>query len=127
MSPRNPVPFPAQALGQKLATGNALEETVTIYRGVRRTHPGFEDAERGIAKPRGGHTDVFEHNRGNTASMFTSWSKNRRVAQRFAGNDGVVLELTVPKSRTTWSPNIFPNEDEVLIERLVTDAKVSRQ
>ena len=78
------------------------------------------------SEPRGGHADVFEHNRGNTASVFTAWTTNEEVARHFAGSGGVILERTVPKSSLIWSPDQY-REDEKLLYGLITDAKVRRQ
>ncbi len=96
---------------------------VEVYRGVARGHPGFENARRGIATPRGGHRNPYLHNKGDTMSEFTSWTTDRSVAERFAGKDGVVLEMTVDKSKLISSPNRY-SESEVLIQGPVSGANV---
>ena len=100
----------------------------TVYRGVRSTHPGYKNATQGIANPRRsifGHKNPALHNAGNTKSKFTSWTTDRNIAKRFSGNDGVILETTVPKSRLIFTPDKF-QEKERLILGPVRNAKVTR-
>lgn len=85
-----------------------LNETVELYRGVRKytpdgkVSPAYEDALEGIVKPRGGifgHEDPDLHNAGTTeSSKFTSWTDDERIANRFAGKDGIVLKARIPKN-----------------------------
>jgi RHS repeat-associated protein len=84
-------------------------ETVTIYRGVNESHPGFSEAENGNAIPRGGDATPYEHNAGNTKSPYTSWTYNREVGVNYAlrpGGNGVLLEATVQASSLIWSPSL---------------------
>lgn len=99
-----------------------------LYRGVGKNHPGYKDATRGTAKPRKpltGHTDPELHNAGDTKSKFTSWTTDRDVAKTFAGDDGVILETSVPTSKQVPSPDKFC-ESEVLIKGAVKGAKVTK-
>ncbi len=84
---------------------------------------------------RGGVATAAEHNAGNTASNFTSWTTNPAVAENFAlrpNGLGVVMEVTVPTSSTVASPNIKDvmingvktNEAEVLMPGTVRGASV---
>ncbi|MDT7726088.1 MAG: hypothetical protein QOI21_2664 [Actinomycetota bacterium] len=48
-----------------------------LYRGVRHGHDqpdAYENAQKGIAVPRGGHSDPGLHNAIDTHSIFTSWT-----------------------------------------------------
>ena len=112
----------------RLVYSNALSGTrnrITIYRGVGRGHPGYEDAIRGIVKPWGGHDDPVLHNTGNTQSNLTSWTTDRSVAVAFAEEGGVVLQLTVDRSKLVPSPDLF-GEKEVQIRGPVYNAKVTK-
>lgn len=72
-------------------------------------------------------------------SPYTSWTTNPAVAENFAlrpNGSGVVLETTVPISRTVASPNLkqvvliqngqIVSESEVLLQSIVTGARVTR-
>jgi len=92
----------------------AVEETVTLHRGVNSESPGYSAATKGVVKSRGGssgHMNTLEHNagpNGTANSNMTSWSTNPEVAENFAlrtNGEGVVLTKTVPKSSTITSPN----------------------
>ncbi len=103
-------------------------ESVTLYRGVRSTHPGFQNAMEGIAKPRSrflGHSDPLKHNTEFTKSKFTSWTTDRNIAQRFSGRDGIILETDVAKRSTIVSPNLY-KESEVLLRGVIKGAKVTK-
>jgi RHS repeat-associated protein len=103
------------------------EEMTTLYRGVRPSHKGFNNAKRGIAKPRSrifGHTSVVEHNREDTKSKFTSWTTDRSIATRFSGRDGVVLEKRFQSGEKIMSPDIH-DENEILIRGTVRNAKAT--
>ena len=102
----------------------AAAETVTLMRGVSKTHPGFNDALNGVAKPRGGSATPAEHNAGNTQSPYTSWTTRAAVARKFAKKGGVIMTATVPKNRTVKSPDIF-HEGEVLIQGEVKGAQAT--
>lgn len=121
-------------IGWASLTGGAIgrasrnvQETTTLYRGVKNTHPGFQEAVQGVARPRQpltGHADPTRHNLGDTRSKFVSFTTDRNVARQFAGKEGVVLEARVPRSRTVASPDFF-NENEVLVLGDVSGAKVT--
>lgn len=105
------------------------EEFVTLWRGVRPNpnHPEqFDLALQGIARPRGGHADPFLHNRGNTQSIFTSWTTKSSQATQYArlnGAEGVVMEARIPRSQVHWSPDLYL-EGEQLVTGEVTGARV---
>jgi hypothetical protein len=120
------------------ALRGAASETTTLYRGVNEVHPGFAAANEGVAVPRRGVATAAEHNGGNTASNFTSWTTNPDVANNFAlrpNGSGVVMEVTVPTSSTVASPSLLNiqlkgsrtvvNESEVLLRGTVNGAKVT--
>ena len=89
---------------------------VTVYRGVHAEHPDLPNALNGQAFPIGGHASPYLHNQGNNASVYTSWSTNRGVAETFAngsGPGGVVLQQRVPANQLIKSPDKF-KEFEVL-------------
>ena len=67
------------------------------------------------------------HNRGNTASEFTSWAKDRKHAAAYAnsrGPGGVVLRDRVSPEGLVASPDRFA-ETEVLRRGVVTGAEVT--
>jgi hypothetical protein len=103
---------------------SSARNRVTIYRGVAEGHPGYEDAVRGVVKPRGGHENPYLHNEGDTRSEFTSWTTNRAVAERFTEGKGIVLQMTVDKSKLIYSPDYY-GESEVLIQGPVSGARVN--
>ena len=110
--------------GKALRGGDKL---VTVYRGVRPSHPGFKNATKGIAKPQRpitGHTNAFEHNRFNTKSKFTSWTTNRNIAKRFSGSDGIILEQSVPSNIIISSPDKFL-EHEILLKGTIKNSKIT--
>lgn len=101
---------------------------ITLWRGVDKSHPGYPNAERGIAKPRGGHSDPELHNLGDTNSVFTSWTSNKSQAEYFASKysgEGIVLEknFEVPNKRLYESPDDY-NEAETLVRGTVFDAEI---
>jgi hypothetical protein len=103
-----------------------------VYRGIERAHPQFEAATRGTARPRSADGDVTpdEHSAGLTeGSPFTSWTRRREVAERYAGPGGVVLvwPLGPPPEGAEWSWEWSPDvyfEHEVLIRGTVRGARV---
>ena len=101
------------------------ERGIPLYRGVPPDHPGFLFALEGTAIPIGGHDNPIAHNAGDTNSIFTSWTTNPAIAERFAGPGGVVLFKNIPPSRTVPSPDRF-GEQEVLVVGPVTGARVIR-
>ena len=69
------------------------------------------------------HSSPYQHNSGNTQSVFTSWTTDPGMAHAHAMPGGVVLKKTVPTSSLIESPDIF-NESEVLLEGIVSGAEV---
>ena len=107
-------------------SGGIEDDWVLLYRGVHDEHPGFAEALRGIARPRGGHDDPVLHNSWDTASQFTSWTADRAIAMEAAADDnGVILEMWFHKSELVHTPDAQA-EDEILIRRVVVGAKVTR-
>ena len=100
---------------------------ITLWRGVSKDHPSFQEAEQGIAKPRGGHDDPITHNLGNTQSIFTSWTREKEIAERRAKKEGIILEKDFPTDENSLetTPDIYC-EEEVLVRGIVTNAKVIR-
>ena len=84
-------------------------------------YPGYENALRGDAVPRGGPATVAEHNMGDTRSSFTSWTTDLEVAKGISYPGGVVIRI--PESSVTGrlvqSPDLL-DEFEVLIRGPVT-------
>ena len=111
----------------RLVSGHcvAAEDGGLLFRGVAKTHPGYEDALNGVAKPRGGLASAAEHNAGDTRSEFTSWTTDRSTAESFSYPGGVVL--SVPKAsvanRVFGSPDLY-DEFEILIRGPVSGARV---
>jgi RHS repeat-associated protein len=102
------------------------EEYLTLHRGVASDCGGmYAAALLGSAYPRGGHSDPEAHSLGDRASIFTSWSREFSIAQDFGTSScedgmttvpGVVLTVTVPKSRTVVPKTKYAiTEAEVLI------------
>jgi RHS repeat-associated protein len=107
------------------------QETVTLYRGVATSHPGYANALKGIAEPRGGHVDSILHSLGDTKSAFTSWTTDINIARGFATNGGkeagALLTKVVSKDSTVSVPanvQIMMGEAEVLIQGTVRGANV---
>jgi hypothetical protein len=111
------------------AADGAADAGEYLYRGVHSTHPGFADAQQGIAVPRGGPATAYEHNALNdTQSEFTSWSTSRDVAEGFRDGSGVILRIdraAISSSRLVESPDIY-DELEVLVRGAITGATVLR-
>ena len=100
---------------------------MTLYRGVAKINEGFDNALKGNAVPRGGHSDPELHNHGDTGSEFTSWSYSRKIAEawgRVGGQGGVVMEKDFDKSEIVKSIDGH-NEAEALIRGPVTGAKTT--
>jgi RHS repeat-associated protein len=107
-----------------------------LYRGISVMHPGYDDAVRGVAKPRGGSASMETHHSGNTESIYTSWDTNRNTALRYARgaaegrNDlpGVILQVKLPLGQPIYPSMMFSSElwegTESLVEGLVRGAKV---
>ncbi len=99
---------------------------VTLFRGVHPNHPDYDNAKIGVATPQGGSATPAQHNRGNNASVYTSWTYNPFMANYFATNQGnttggLVLIKRVHVSEITPSPD-FMNQSEVLLKGVVTGA-----
>ena len=101
-------------------------ERETLYRGVSRDHPGYDNALQGEAFPRGGPSSALQHQTGRTDSPFTSWSSDPSVAAGFAGNEGVIMQKEFdPAAAYFWKmPSGGYGEQEVLIEGPVTGAGI---
>lgn len=99
---------------------------ITVYRGVSKDHHYFNLAKEGIVVPRNllGTTDIDMHNYGTSNSALSSWTRNKAVAETHAGEDGIVLEASVPGNRIGWSPDIW-YEQEVLVRGITCASKVS--
>lgn len=99
---------------------------ITVYRGVSKDHHYFDLAKEGVIVPRNflGTTDIDMHNYGTSNSALTSWTRSKAVAATHAGEDGVILEASVPGNRIGWSPDVW-YEQEVLVRGMICDAKVS--
>ena len=101
---------------------------IRCYRGVAEGHIYYQDALRGIARPRGGSATVAQHNRGNTRSEYTSWTTSYSIALRKAlesdlTGQGIVLQTDFSETEIIASPDVYA-ESEVFIRGLVTDALV---
>lgn len=59
-----------------------------------------------------------------TKSKFVSWTKKREIAKRFAGHDGVILEIQADPSCLILTPDKY-GEAEVLIQGKIHGAKVT--
>jgi len=99
---------------------------ITLFRGVHPNHPDYPNALKGIATPIGGHSNPWDHNMGNNASVFTSWTVNPWLANYFPTNQGrtsggIVLVKSVHISEITPSPDLF-RQGEVLLRGIVTGA-----
>ena len=103
---------------------------ITLYRGVnpnRNAPQQFAEALKGTAtpyRPIFGHSDPRLHNIGNTKSKFVSWTTRRETAKRFAGINGVILEIVVDESELISTPDRF-TESEFLIKGQIQGAKVT--
>jgi len=109
----------------RAGSSNSARGLITLFRGVPKGHEMFDDALKGIARPLGGHSDPALHNMMNTQSEFTSWTTQRSVATKFAGEGGVVLQKTFTPSQLVRSPDAW-GEAEVLVRGTVTGAKVTK-
>lgn len=79
-----------------------------------------------MAFPIGGHADADRHNRGDTDSIFTSWTTDPAIAARFARSDGpggVVIFKQIPRVQTVTSRDLS-EEREVLVVGPVSGAHV---
>ncbi|MEM6806001.1 MAG: RHS repeat-associated core domain-containing protein, partial [Bacteroidota bacterium] len=106
------------------------ENYVTLYRGVGIDNPDMhKEAMRGIATPlgiTGGHSDPNRHNLGDNRSIFTSWTKIKTVANKFAskaGPGGVIMSKKFKLSQIVPSPDKF-DEGEILVPGIVNGANV---
>jgi hypothetical protein len=126
----------ALANGEPVSVAGALTTSaatsVTLYRGVAVSHPGYANATQGLVNPIGGHSDPLLHSLNDTKSVFTSWTTDVYVALGFATSNGteagVLLTVTVPTTSTFSVPaNIqaVMNEAEVLLKGTVSGATVN--
>ncbi len=127
----------ALTAGAGAAANGSKAETITLYRGVNESHAGFGNATKGTAVPKGGNATAAQHNAGNTASKYSSWTTNKDVAINYAkrpSGNGVVMSKTVKSSSVVKSPSAKNvvlkqsgkkvNESEVLLKGKVKNAKV---
>ncbi len=125
-----------EAGGRAAAEGGiagAAEDGTPIYRGVASNHNAFADAQQGIASPGdvAGHADVYAHNAGDRwTSRLTSWSTDRKVAEGFAGKNGVILQTSVEEMpgrgmNILESPDAF-DEAEILLEGKIGGLQVTQ-
>lgn len=101
---------------------------VRCYRGVAEGHTYYQEALRGIARPRGGPATPAQHNQGFTDSDFTSWTTDCQVARKKAlesdmNGRGIILQKDFDEAEIVLSPDAYA-ESEVFIRGLVTDALV---
>jgi hypothetical protein len=104
-----------------------------IWRGVATDHHAYDAAVRGIALPgdESGIVDAAAHNTGFThGTALTSWTTDTRMAELFAGKDGVILQSTVEELRARGvnilaSPDRF-GESEILVQGRVEGLTVLR-
>jgi RHS repeat-associated protein len=97
---------------------------ITLFRGVHKNHPDYQNALLGIATPIGGHDDPLRHNLGDNKSVFTSWTTTPWTALSFAnssGLGGIILVKQFNATDITPSPDKF-FQGEVLIRGIVTGA-----
>jgi RHS repeat-associated protein len=104
------------------------EYSVILWRGIDSSSRNYPNAKKGIARPRGGHSNPEDHNLGDTDSVFTSWSTKKSQAEYFATKyteQGIVLEkeFELPSNRLYKSPNNY-DEGEILVRGTVFGAKV---
>jgi alpha-D-ribose 1-methylphosphonate 5-triphosphate synthase subunit PhnG len=121
----------ALGVGKEFVESTVTRETVTLYRGVSSVHPGYGDALKGVAKPRGGNASAVDHVLGNTESKFTSWTSDLSTAESFAANQsgkGVMLSKSFSSGSLTVSPGNAAGfgEAESLIRGTVSGATVTR-
>ena len=101
---------------------------IRCYRGVAEDHIYYQEALRGIARPRGGTATVAEHNGGNTKSEFTSWTTSYQIAMNKAlesdlGGHGVVLRRDFDRAELILSPDTY-DESEWFVFGIVGGASV---
>jgi hypothetical protein len=108
-----------------------ITDNSVVYRGLSAEHPQLKTyLETGVVQPRGGNASLYEHVMGNTASNFTSWTKDIKVAEEFAGKGGIILQVDVSQipnrvfNSYEWSP--FWWEMEVTIEGPFHGARIFR-
>ncbi|SRR6266568_5696218 len=105
-----------------------------LYRGVPGN--GTEKAalgEQGIAVPRGSALDegsLMKHMPGEDVDAgVTPWTTDRRVAQRFAGPNGTIIEVDLSKvsNQVVPRPNVpkYGGESEVLLKGTVQGTPTS--
>ena len=101
---------------------------IRCYRGIAEGHTYYQEALRGIARPRGGHATPAQHNEGFTESEFTSWTTSYQAARRKAlesdmNGHGIILQKDFDEAQLTASPDVY-GESEFLIYGLVIGAVV---
>ncbi len=103
---------------------------IRCYRGIAEGHIYYQEALRGIARPRGGSATPAQHNEGITDSDLTSWTIDYLVARRKAlesdsDGRGVILQKDFEESELVSSPDTY-GELEVFIRGIVIGALVQR-
>ena len=95
-----------------------------LYRGVPAGTPRAKAARQGLAKPRGNALDTTalrKHVLGEDVNAgVTSWSRDRNVARRFSGSNGIILEVdeSLVQTKIVPRPRImkYADEQEVLLK-----------
>jgi hypothetical protein len=100
-----------------------------LWRGISKEHPSYAKALQGKAEPRGGHDNTQKHNGGDTKSIFTSWTRDKTLAENYATKWGTVSGVVLEKDFSTLQNQLVLSEDmfyedEVLVVGIVENAKV---
>lgn len=74
-----------------ITTKTATEKVIVLYRGIPSNHEGFEAALQGFVSPLGGHSDYVKHVKGDTRSIFVSWTTNKELAYNIAQSKMVMV------------------------------------
>lgn len=106
---------------------------IIVHRVVDSTHPGFQDALRGISRPWGSVVPLTlesvirltEGTRPNTG--LTCWSTHMKYAMSLARPGDVILVHQVPSRDAIIPPNPRPNESEIHLHGVITGARVIKR
>ena len=116
---------------------------ITLYRGVSSDYTTatkremYNNAKFGVAIPlgeEGGHDDPDLHAKGNNNSIFTSWTTDKKVADKFARGSGGKYPGVILSKKFKFGeayPNTSQaaqkaNEGEWLVPGIVTGANVAK-